>query len=173
MLNIFPCVFYPSCMSSVENCLFRSSGFLKKLFLCWAAGGIYMFWLSLVSCFICKYFLPFCVVFSFMDSFAVQELLSLIRSHFKHFFVVITLGGRFKQILLWFMSKSVQPTFSSKSFIVPSLIFRPLIYFEFIFVHGVRECWNWILSRVAVQISQDHLLKGLSFLHCIFLPPLL
>ena len=62
--------------------------------------------------------------------------------------------------------------FSSKSFIVSSLTFRSLIHFEFIFVYGVRERSNFILLHVAVQFSQHHLLTRLSFLHCIFLPPL-
>ena len=62
--------------------------------------------------------------------------------------------------------------FSSKSLIVSGLIFMSLIDFEFIFVYGVRECSNFILLHVAVQFSQHHLLKKLSFLHCLFLPPL-
>jgi len=62
--------------------------------------------------------------------------------------------------------------FSSKSFIVSGLTFRSLIYFDFIFVYGVRKCSNFILLHVAVQFSQHHLLKRLSFPHCIFLPPL-
>ena len=62
--------------------------------------------------------------------------------------------------------------FSSKSFIVSGLTFRSLIHFEFIFVYGVRECSNFILSHVAVQFSQHHLMKRLSFHYCIFLPPL-
>ena len=62
--------------------------------------------------------------------------------------------------------------FSSKSLIVSSLTFRSLIHFEFIFVYGVRNCSNFILLHVVVQFSQHHLLKRLSFLHCIFLPPL-
>ena len=49
--------------------------------------------------------------------------------------------------------------FSSKSFIVSGLTFRSLIHFEFIFVYGVRECSNFILSHVAVQFSQHNLLK--------------
>ena len=56
---------------------------------------------------------------------------------------------------------------SSKSFVVSGLTFRSLIHFEFIFVHGVRECSNFILLHVAVQFYQYHLLKRLSFLHCI------
>ena len=70
------------------------------------------------------------------------------------------------------MAKRVLPMFSSKSFIVSGLIFRFLIHFEFIFVCGVRKCSNFILLRVAVQFSQHHLLMKLSFLHCIFFPPL-
>ena len=65
------------------------------------------------------------------------------------------------------MSKSVLPMFSSRRFLVSSVTFRSLIHFEFIFVYGVRECSNFILSHVAVQFSQHHLLKRLSFLHCI------
>ena len=70
------------------------------------------------------------------------------------------------------MSESVLPMFSSKSFIVSGLIFRSLINFEFIFVNDVRKCSNFILLCVVDQFFQDHLWKRLSFLHCIFLPPL-
>ena len=67
----------------------------------------------------------------------------------------------------------VLPMLSSRSFIVSGLTFRSLIHFEFIFGHGVKECSYFILLYVAVQVSQLHLLKRLSFLHCMFLPPLL
>ena len=108
-----------------------------------------------------------------MVFFAVQKLLSLIRSHlYILVFISITLGDRSKKILLQFMSKSVLHMFSSKRFIVPGLTFRSLIHFEFIFVYSVRKCSSFILLHVAVQFSQHHLLKRLSFLHCIFLPPL-
>ena len=43
--------------------------------------------------------------------------------------------------------------------------------FEFIFVYDVREWSNFFDSKVAVQPSQHHLLKSLSFLCCIFSPP--
>ena len=49
-------------------------------------------------------------------------------------FVFITLEGGSKKILLQFMSKSVLPMFSSKSFIVSSFTFKSLIHFEFIFM---------------------------------------
>ena len=70
------------------------------------------------------------------------------------------------------MSESVLPMFSSRSFMVSGLTFRSLIYFEFIFVYGVRKCSSFILLQVVDQFSQHHLLRRLSFLHCIFLPPL-
>ena len=59
--------------------------------------------------------------------------------------------------------------FSSNSFIVPSITFRSLICFEFIFVYSVRECADFILLCVAVQFSYHHLLERLFFLHCLFL----
>ena len=70
------------------------------------------------------------------------------------------------------MSESVLPMFYSRSFIVSGLTFRSLIHFEFIFVYGVRKCSSFILLQVVDQISQHHLLKRLSLIHCIFLPPL-
>uniref|UniRef100_A0A8D0M1W3 Uncharacterized protein n=1 Tax=Sus scrofa TaxID=9823 RepID=A0A8D0M1W3_PIG len=44
---------------------------------------------------------------------------------------------------------------------------------EFISVHGVRVCFNFIDLHATVQVSQHHLLKRLSFSHFIFLTPLL
>ena len=70
------------------------------------------------------------------------------------------------------MSESVLPMFSSRSFTVSDLTFRSLIHFEFIFVCGVRKWSSFILLQVVDQFSQHHLLKRLSLLHCIFLPPL-
>uniref|UniRef100_A0A8D0ZI08 Uncharacterized protein n=1 Tax=Sus scrofa TaxID=9823 RepID=A0A8D0ZI08_PIG len=113
-----------------------------------------------------------CLFILFRVFFAVQKLLSLIKSHlFIFVFIVNTLRGGYEKILLLFMSESVWPMFSSKSFIVSGLISRSLIHFEFISVYGVRECSNFILLHGAVQFSQHHLLNKLS-LHCIFLPPL-
>ena len=69
------------------------------------------------------------------------------------------------------MSKNVLPMFSFRSFMVSCLVFKTLSHFEFIFVYGVSVLT--IDLHAAVQLSQRHLLKRLSFLHCIFLPPLL
>ena len=74
----------------------------------------------------------------FRVSFAVQKLFSLIRTHLLIcVFIVMTLGDGSEKVLLWFMSESVWPLFSSKSFTVSGLLFRSLIHFEFIFV---RQC---------------------------------
>ena len=112
-----------------------------------------------------------CLFTLLIVSFAVQKLLSLIRSQlFTFVFISITLGGGSWRILLWFMSSSVLPMFSSKNFIVSGLTFRSRIHFEFIFVYGVRKCYNFILLHEVVQFSQNHLKKRLSLPHCIFLP---
>ena len=70
------------------------------------------------------------------------------------------------------MSLGVLPMFSSKSFTVSGLIFKYLIHFEFIFVYGVKKCFNFIFLHIVVQFSQHHLLTVLSLLHCIFFPSL-
>ena len=63
-----------------------------------------------------------CLFVLFVVSSALQNLLSFIRSHlFIFVFISISLGGESKKILLWFMSNSVLPMFSSKGFIVSSL----------------------------------------------------
>ena len=64
----------------------------------------------------------------------------------------------------------------SLSFTVSGLTFRSFIHFEYfvvvVFVCAIRKCSNFILLHVADQFPQHLLLKRLSFLHCIFFPPL-
>ena len=116
-----------------------------------------------------------CLFVLFMVSFAVQKLISLIRFHLFIFALIfITLGDWPKKTLVWFMSENVLPMISSRGFMVSScLMFKSLSHVEFIFVHGERVYSYFIDLHEAVQLSQHHLLKRLSFSHCIFLPPLL
>ena len=121
-------------------------------------------------------FLPvFELSFHFI-SFAVQKLLSLSRFHLFIFgFISIIQRDEWKKKLLWFLWEHVLPMFPSRSFIVSSLTFRSLIHFELIFVSRVNKWSNFIFFfflQVAVQFSQHHLLKRLSFQHCVVLPPL-
>ena len=84
----------------------------------------------------------------FIVSFVVQRLLILIMSYlFIFVFIFITLGGKWKNILPWFISKSVLPVFSSKTFIVSGVTFRSLTHFEFIFLYGVSCCCYSITSK--------------------------
>ena len=97
-------------------------------------------------------------------SFAVQKLLSLIRSHLSIFaFVFFALGDRSKKLLLRFMSKSILLMFSPQSFMVSRLTFRYLINFEFTFIFGERKCSKFILLHVVVQFFPTPLIEETVF----------
>ena len=86
-----------------------------------------------------------CLFISFVVSCAVQKLLHLSGSHLFIFaFIFIILGDGLKKMLPWFILESILPMFFSKSFIVSSLAFRSLAYFELIFGYGVKEWSNLI-----------------------------
>ena len=119
--------------------------------------------------FICKNFLPisglsfhfvYCLLCC-VKAFECRCIPSVYLCFFSHY------SGRQTKILLQFMSVSVLPMFSSRSFIVFGLTFKSLIYFELIFVFGVKE-WSdffflFFFLHVAVQFPQNHLLKSVTF----------
>ena len=165
--------------SSLEKCLFSSL----------AQFLIVSFVFLVLSCMSCLYILEFnfllsvasfAIIFShsegclftlFIVSFIVRKLLSLIRPNLFILFLFPLLWEVGHRGSCCDLCQSFLPMFSSRSFIVSGLTFRSLIHFEFIFVYGVRKCSSFILVWVASQFSQHHLLKRLSFLHYIFLPP--
>ena len=142
MLNIFSCVFWPSV------CLLWRTVYLDLVPIFWwsCLGFFFFFWR-------CLYILeinPLSVtssanIFShsvgclfllllFRVSSAVEKLWSLIKSSlFIFVFIVISVRGGSEKMLLSFMSDSVWPMFSSKSFIVSGLVSRSSIHFEFCF----------------------------------------
>jgi len=94
-----------------------------------------------------------CLFVLLVIPFAVQKLLSLLRSYlFTFAFISFTLRDRAKQnktkqkqkqkTIAVTYAKSVLPMFYSRSFIVSGLIFRSLLHLEFIFVYGVRVYSN-------------------------------
>ena len=92
----------------------------------------------------------------FMISFAMQELLSLVRFHLLIFvFIFITLGGRPQKdsSVIYVKLSVLTMLLSSNSFRISSLTFRPLINFEFIFVCDVRECSDFILYMYLSSFS--------------------
>ena len=46
--------------------------------------------------------------------------------------------------------------FFSRRLVVSGLMFISLIHFEFIFVYGVSECYNFVLLQAAVQLSYHY-----------------
>ena len=67
------------------------------------------------------------------------------------------------------MFEVLLPVFSSRIFMVLSLIFKSFIHFEFILVYGVRKWSSFIFLHIIVQYSQEHILSRLSLHHYIFI----
>ena len=143
--HLFMCL-VSICMPSLNKCLGLPI-FLMRWFIFWycAAWAVYKFWsLILVCCIIFSHY-EVVVVVLFMIFFAVQKLLCLIRTHLFIFACFSsTQGDGLKKIFLEFMSRSILPTFSSKSFTFCGLKFRFLFHFEFIFVYGIKEWSNFL-----------------------------
>ena len=150
------------CISSLEECLLRSlAHFLIRFFFFSIVQAVYILWiltayqsfhLQILSPIQYVIFLFFCHFVLSMISFAVQMLLSLIRSYLFIFaFTSIALGDICKKLLLLFMSKSVLPMFSSRSFMVCSLMFNYLTCFDFGFL--IRPTFFFIFQLLTFFIA--------------------
>ena len=60
------------------------------------------------------------------------------------------------------MSENVLLVFSSRSFLVSCFIFKTLGHFEFIFMHDVRVCFNFIDLHAAVQLPESKIFNSLT-----------
>ena len=87
-----------------------------------------------------------------MVTFAVQKLLSIIKSHlFIFVFISITLGnGSKKKKQCCNLCQSVLLVFFSRSFVVYGLTFRSLIHFKFIFIYVLEDV---LISLLYMQLS--------------------
>ena len=170
MLNIFSCASWPSVSLLWRNVYLELLPIFWLIFwfFClfvfiyyWPPWAVCKFWRLILCQLYCLHiFSPILrgfIFVLFMVSFAVQNLLSLIMSHlFIFVFISITLGDSSEKIFLWFMSESVLPMVSSKSFIVSSLTFRSSIHFEFIFVYGVKECYDPAIPLLGIYLEKKH-----------------
>ena len=57
------------------------------------------------------------------------------------------------------------PMFFPSNFTVWDLVFESVMYFELLFVFGVREAFSFVFLHVNIQLFQHHLLQRLSFPH--------
>ena len=154
MFSLFSCVCWPSV------CLLWRNVYLDFLLIFWLSCLFSWYWaawatkevnpLSVASFANIFSHSDGCLFVLFMVSFAVQKLLSLSRSHlFIFVFILITLGGGSQKILLWFMSKSVRPMFSSKSLnhflnlFLETEFFQQALIVRLIFnLFSIESVWN-------------------------------
>ena len=98
----------------------------------------------------------------FMVSFTAQNVLILMKTSLSNLFwllLVLLVSYPRNHCLTQGHKGVITPMFSSKSFICLALVFRYLIHLEIIFGCGVVYGSNFVLLRMAIQLSQHHLLK--------------
>ena len=138
--------------------------------------AVYIFWTTSCCHIICKYFISFSwLSFCFVNDFLYcAKAFKLNQVPFVYFFLYFFCLKKQIQKNCYDLCQRVFCLCSSLGVLLfQGLTFRSIILFEFIFVCHVRKCSNLLLLHVAVQFYQHHLLKRFSFLHCIFLSPLL
>ena len=146
-LFIYPLAIF---MSSLEKCLFKylaqvKSGYLFcfVLFLAlhFRTSFSYILEINLIS----DIWLPnvfshsiSCLSILLIVSFTVQKLFSFNVVPLVYFcFCCLCFGVISKKSLPRPTTRSISPKFYSRSFTISGLMFKSLIHFEFIFVHGV------------------------------------
>ena len=115
----------------------------------WVVWAIYILW-KFILCFLhCLFVFSQsidCLLVLFMVSFAVQNLVSLIRSHlFTFAFIFITFREWPKKTWVQFMSENVLPMFCSTNFMVSCLMFNQMIPF-YIFYFLIKILTVFIYS---------------------------
>ena len=112
-----------------------------------------------------------CLFVLLMVSFAMQELLSLIRSHLFIFpFMSFALGDRPKRYCYNLCQRVFLPYFLLGVLQFLVLYLALLSILSLLFVYSIGECSNFIILHVVVQFYQNYVLKRLSFPHCKFFP---
>ena len=144
------------CISSFEKCLFSSSTCF--LFFFFYAELHYLHRLDINPLLVISFTNIFshsmsCLFVLLMVSFAVEKLFKFKQVLFVYFcFYFLFFRKQILKDSAKIMSYSVMLLFSSRSFIISSLIFRSSIHLEFIFVSGVRVCPNFVFLHVAIQM---------------------
>ena len=162
-------------MSSLEKCLFTSSAPYKMSFYFWplsCMSSLIIWILALYQIYDLQIHFPILQVnFRLVDSFlcyaeAVQfDIVPLI-------YLLLSLLVTFREASPRLKSRSLLSLFSFSIFMVLGLTLKYVIHFELIFVCGIIQWSTYILLHKAVWFPQHHLLKRLTFPHCIFLASL-
>ena len=101
-----------------------------------------------------------------MVSFAVQKLVSMIKSIFFYFCFYFYYTGRPNKTFVWLMSENVLLMFSPRSLMVSFV----LELFNYFFFRATGCVLISLIYKELSSFSQHCFLKRLSFFHFVFLP---